>query len=108
MVYSRAMVSIPVYMYTCLCPFLYTSHIIYIILISHCLHIYIYTHIGCPPPSTPKGIDPFESQVCAAVKVLGQEEADLRMIEHLATWFTSEDFDKLQANGIQDIRIPLG
>ena len=59
-------------------------------------------------PSFYAGISPFESQVCAAVKVLGQEEADLRMTEHLETWFTSDDFDKLQANGIQDIRIPLG
>ena len=59
-------------------------------------------------PSFFADISPFESQVCAAVKVLGQEEADLRMTEHLETWFTSDDFDKLEAYGVKDIRIPVG
>ena len=70
------------------------------------MHLCLYT---CRmSPSFYAGVDPYDSQVCAAVRVLGQEEADLRMTEHLDTWFTSADFDKLEAYGVKDIRIPVG
>jgi glucan 1,3-beta-glucosidase len=55
-----------------------------------------------------EGVDDYWSQLCGLVKMKGFAEAEARMQNHLAAWFTEKDFDFLYSQGITSIRIPLG
>jgi len=54
------------------------------------------------------GVDVYFSQVCGLVATLGLPAAEKRIIEHLDSWFTEEDMDRLVAVGVNHIRIPIG
>lgn len=54
------------------------------------------------------GVDVYFSQVCGLVATLGLHAAEKRIIEHLDTWFTEDDMDRLVAVGVKHIRIPIG
>ena len=59
-------------------------------------------------PTIYHGVDTYWSQVCGLVHELGPTEADNRMLQHIDSWVTEKDLDKLKDDGINSLRIPLG
>ena len=42
------------------------------------------------------------------MKTLGVDVAEKRLIDHLDTWLTTDDFDLFEKAGIRHLRLPIG
>lgn len=48
------------------------------------------------------------NSLCDLVRKVGRSQAETLMIQHLNTWITESDFQWLQSQGINMVRIPIG